>query len=301
MKFIQSLFFFLALGGLAASVSADELGFDPVKEDPIVVDRQFPPSTVELSIASGDAAMHGLLYLAQGKGPHPTLVLLHGFPGFEQNLDLAQTLRRTGFNILVFHYRGTWGSEGVFSILSARDDVAAAVSFLRDPKNTSAERIDATRIGLAGHSLGGFLALEAGAIDSDISCIIALAPANMGVMAEAARTDPEYRATLEEDTGQMGPVNGVSGEIMVEELLSHPELNAVTLAPQLAPRPLLLIGASSDTVLPYQVFHTPLAVAYQAIDWPDLKIILMDGDHNFSWNRLALARNVSGWAESYCK
>lgn len=244
--------------------------------------------------------MHGLLYLAQGKGPHPTLVLLPGFPGYEQNLDLAQSLRRAGFNILTFRYRGSWGSEGIFSILNARDDVAAATRFLRNPENPSATRIDGARIGLVGHAMGGFLALEAGAIDQELSCIVALAPANMGVMAEAARTDPEYRAALEEESGKMGPVNGVSGEVLVEELLSHPELNAVTLAPQLAPRPLLLVGASSDTVLPNAIFHTPLTIAYQSLEWPALRVVLMDGDHSFSWNRIALTRKVTDWAQANC-
>ncbi len=28
--------------------------------------------------------MNALFYLASGTGPHPTLLLLHGFPGYEQ-------------------------------------------------------------------------------------------------------------------------------------------------------------------------------------------------------------------------
>ena len=39
------------------------------------------------------------------------VLLLHGFPGNEKNLDLAQDLRADGFNVLFFHYRGAWGSE----------------------------------------------------------------------------------------------------------------------------------------------------------------------------------------------
>jgi esterase/lipase len=50
--------------------------------------------------------MYGLLYLAQGKGPHATVLFLHGFPGNEKNIDLAQAVRRAGFNALVFYYRG---------------------------------------------------------------------------------------------------------------------------------------------------------------------------------------------------
>lgn len=33
------------------------------------------------------------LYTAGGEGPHPTILLLHGIPGSEQNLDLAQAFR----------------------------------------------------------------------------------------------------------------------------------------------------------------------------------------------------------------
>ena len=48
----------------------------------------------------------GMMLGANGQGPHPTIVLLHGFPGNEKNLDLAQSLRRAGYNVLFFHYRG---------------------------------------------------------------------------------------------------------------------------------------------------------------------------------------------------
>ena len=32
--------------------------------------------------------------IAAGAGPHPTMLLLHGLPGNERNLDLAQAARR---------------------------------------------------------------------------------------------------------------------------------------------------------------------------------------------------------------
>jgi pimeloyl-ACP methyl ester carboxylesterase len=58
--------------------------------------------------------LNAVIYVAAGKGPHPTLLLLHGFPGNEQNLDLAQAARRAGWNVLTLHYRGSWGSPGPF-------------------------------------------------------------------------------------------------------------------------------------------------------------------------------------------
>ena len=38
------------------------------------------------------------VYTAEGNGPHPVLIFTHGYPGHEKNLDLAQSLRRTGFS-----------------------------------------------------------------------------------------------------------------------------------------------------------------------------------------------------------
>ena len=77
-----------------------------------------------VQIFSGDAAMNAIVYTPGGTGPHPALVLFHGFPGNEQNLDLAQAARRAGFVVLTLHYRGSWGSPGTFSFANAAADGA---------------------------------------------------------------------------------------------------------------------------------------------------------------------------------
>lgn len=76
----------------------------------------------------------GVVYLAAGSQPHPTAILVHGFPGFEQNLDLAQSLRRAGWNVLAYHYRGSWGVAGSFSFLHCIEDADAEVAFALSPK-----------------------------------------------------------------------------------------------------------------------------------------------------------------------
>ena len=73
-------------------------------------DKAHPPRMEVLHIPSGGVEINGVAYLAGGAGPHPTLVLLHGLPGNEKNLDLAQAVRRAGWNVVTFfNYRGTWG------------------------------------------------------------------------------------------------------------------------------------------------------------------------------------------------
>lgn len=58
-----------------------------------------------------------VLYTAGGRGLHPTVLLLHGIPGCEKNMDLAQYLRRMGFHVLIFHYSGSWGSDGDYPVM----------------------------------------------------------------------------------------------------------------------------------------------------------------------------------------
>src|SRR5207247_5808074 len=98
--------------------------------------------------------LNGVVYVAQGRGAHATVVFLHGFPGDQKNADLAQAVRRAGFNALVFHYRGAWGSPGTYSYSHVLEDVTAALTWLRDPTTVDSMRIDPKRLILVGHSLG---------------------------------------------------------------------------------------------------------------------------------------------------
>ena len=93
-----------------------------------------------------------VLYTAGGKGPHPTVLLLHGIPGCERNLDLAQTLRRAGFHVMTFHYSGSWGSEGDYSLHHNLEDAAAVLDFMLQDSSFD---IDKAHIYAVGHSMGG--------------------------------------------------------------------------------------------------------------------------------------------------
>ena len=96
------------------------------------------------------------LTLPPGAGPHPAVVLVHGFgathemmlPQYEQHFAAA------GIATLAFDYRNTGASDGLprqrISMRHQRADVAAALDFL-----AAHPQIDAERIGLWGTSLGG--------------------------------------------------------------------------------------------------------------------------------------------------
>ena len=71
-----------------------------------------------------------VLYTAAGAGLHPAVILLHGIPGCERNLDLAQALRRAGFHVMTFHYSGSWGSDGSYSLLHNLEDAETVLDFI---------------------------------------------------------------------------------------------------------------------------------------------------------------------------
>src|SRR5579863_10657922 len=151
--------FLTAVAGLALLGAAQAQEAAPpipasVISDP-APDPDHPPHSSQVLVPSHGEGMNALFYLAGGAGPHPTMVLLHGFPGNEQNLDLAQAIRRAGWNVLTVHYRGSWGSQGTFSIAHAVEDGDAAVAFLRRPEVAAKFGIDPSRMVMGGHSMGG--------------------------------------------------------------------------------------------------------------------------------------------------
>src|SRR5947199_301074 len=145
---------------LLAAVHAQTPACDTlaVANVPLTSVSLYPPTLADVRIPSSGARMNGVLYLAQGKGPHPTVLVLHGFPGTEKNADLAQVVRRAGFNALIFHYRGAWGSEGNYSLSHVLEDVAAALRWLRQPAVADSYRANTRRLILVGQRLGGFAA-----------------------------------------------------------------------------------------------------------------------------------------------
>ena len=118
-----------------------------------------PARSTELFIPSGNSQIAGLIYSANGLQKHPTLLLLHGYPGNERNLDIAQIVRSHGWNVIYFDYRGSWGSQGKFSFKNCVEDVVNVVAFCN--KYQDSLKIDTSNIVLFGHSMGGWVVLKA--------------------------------------------------------------------------------------------------------------------------------------------
>ena len=175
--------------------------------------NQAHPARMEvLHIPSGGLAINGVAYLAAGAGIHPTLVLMHGLPGNEKNLDLAQAVRRAGWNVITFNYRGSWGSPGKFSFAGNLEDARSVLAFIRDPANAKKLGVDPARIVLAGHSMGGWVTAMTAEHDPAVAGVILICAANMG---RAGQTHAETLATMADN---METLAGVTPESMAAEI-----------------------------------------------------------------------------------
>lgn len=272
-------------------------GPDPATADPATFDAQFPAAIGAMPIPSAGHAMLARAYIAQGAGPHPAVILMHGMPGNEQNIDLAQAMRRAGWTVLMFHYRGAWGSAGDFGFANAVDDVGAALAYARSAEAAQGLRLDPARIVLVGHSLGSFAALQAAARDPRVKAIAAISPWSPHVAGAEAARDPQVRQQVQEAyQSAMGPLKGTSGETLTEEAMRRgPDWRFERLAPQLAGRSVLLVGGTRDRGT--KLYLAPLATALKATPSVRLSEAVIDTDHNFSDRRVALARVVIAWLD----
>jgi len=278
---------------LAAPLPAQVYSQAVVADPP--VDAHVPAEMVAFRLPSHGALLNAVFYLASGKGPHPTMLLLHGFPGNEQNLDLAQAVRRAGWNVLTLHYRGSWGSPGAFTFAHCAEDADAAVEFLRAPEAAAKYRIDPSRIVVGGHSMGGMMAARGVADDAHVAGLILIDAwdiAGDGRKLKGAPAAAVEALKTQELAGDLPPLAGTSLDQMVAELAeASPSLDLVATTKAVLPRPILILGAERANGPGMRT----LAAATEAAGGKDVSLIVMPTDHSFSDHRLALEDAVVRW------
>lgn len=249
-------------------------------------DPAYPARVEVLHIPSAGLEINGLAYVASGPGAHPTLVICHGWPGNEKNLDLAQAVRRAGWNAITFNYRGSWGSPGEFHFAQVPEDAAAVVKWLRRPEVAASLGVDARRIAIAGHSMGGWATARVAAADPTLLGAILIAPADMGGLGKLKRGDVVKAAADNAETLVTTP------EKMADELIAQSKQFALAqTATGLAKVPLLVL--TSDDGLADSA--NSLVAAIRAQGSTRVQTQHFSTDHSWSDARLALASSVIDW------
>ncbi|MGK9369973.1 alpha/beta hydrolase family protein [Melioribacter sp. Ez-97] len=273
------------------------MNFDLVINDPRHYDPEYPSSMIPVSFESKGSRLLGTYFIAAGKGPHPLIMLLHGFPGNEVNFDLAHVFRRQGFNVLVFHYRGCWGSQGDYSWENLPDDLDAAIAFVKSNKDYAKFRTDTSKIILAGHSMGGFASLYYSVFHDEIKNVVSMAGFNAGAFGELLKINKEifdYSADKIKDAAKI--VNNTSAEKLLNELISNADKwNLLKYSSKLSQKRLLIIGAKYDATAPLEIHHLPLIASLQMAGAAELEEMTLDCGHSFADRRIELARIISNW------
>lgn len=143
-------------------------------------------------IGPGDTGvtLAGTLTLPTGDGPHPAVVLISGsgpqdrdetILGHKPFWVIADHLTRRGIAVLRYDDRGTAESTGDFAAATSADfadDARAALRYL-----ATRSEIDATRLGLVGHSEGGYIApmVASGPDAAQVAFAVLIAPPAVGI------------------------------------------------------------------------------------------------------------------------
>jgi uncharacterized protein len=251
------------------------------------VDAAHPAAMTVLHIPSHGVLINGLVYQPSGPGPHPTLVICHGLPGNEKNLDLAQAVRRAGWNAVTFNYRGSWGSPGVYRFAQNLEDARAVLAYLRDPANAARLAIDTKRIVLAGHSMGGWVTAKTAAEDHALAGAILFSAADMGAIGGMPR---ERIVALM--AGDMESLAGVTAESMTDEVVMNAKAFGFGDAAQrLTGTPLLVLSAD-DGLAPTT---DKLVKAIEAGGGRRVTSIHVKTDHGWSDRRILLESTIINW------
>jgi pimeloyl-ACP methyl ester carboxylesterase len=229
-----------------------------------------------------------------GRPDSPKVLLLHGFPGTELNFDLAHSLRRAGFLVVVPHYRGSWGMGGTYSWTHVLEDAHACAAWMRSPAFTAAHG-DGELHAVIGHSLGGFAALQAG-VAVPTARVASIAGYNFGAAASRDRANPVVREALGRDWEPATlPLAGTSGRALAEEALGCPEdWNLDRLGCRYAGRDVLLVSAGRDEIAPRSVHHDPLVASF-ADAGVNVSDECLDTDHSLASARTRLCDVVCRW------
>lgn len=273
--------------------------FNAVSEDNPNINLEYPPTIKPIIVTIENEKLIGTFFKTAGKEISPIVFLLHGFPGNEVNYDIAHAIRRFGFNVVVFHYRGSWGSSGNFSISNSLEDVNSIIEYFSKPEIADEFNYDKEKIILIGHSMGGFISLIASMKYPNIKNVASLAGFNFGLFTDYILTHPEFKEiTMEGLASGAELVTNSNAEKLFDEMVKNREnWNIAKRAIELKEKNILIIAAELDTVAPSELHNTPLVYSLKKAD-VSVNSQIMQCGHSFSSMRIKLTTEIVNWLES---
>ena len=249
----------------------------------------FPYRAEDVTYAGQGVDVAGTLTVPEGPGPHAAVLLVTGSGAQDRNeqlyghkpfMLLADTLTRAGYAVLRVDDRGIGGTGGELATSTFDEltgDVVAGVEYLR-----GRPEVDGARIGLLGHSEGGYI-VPLAAQRTDIAFAVLMA----GPAAHGEEVLVEQNRRLMESAG--APPDAVEQQVVfARELVrllraedyagarrlmrAQLQAQAAGLPPEQQPAPEQIEAQIAATASPYYrsfVVHDP-APSLQALNVPVL-------------------------------
>jgi len=257
-----------------------------------------------ITIERDTVLLKGKFYESKEEGFLPTLVLLPGFPGDENDvIGLGPRLSQFGVNVMMFNYSGTHKSQGRWGFKSVQADITAALKFLHNSININKFGIDTTNIILGGHSYGGGMAMSFAIEHPEIDKVISIAGNDWGEHFEDYVRDANLKTAIDgmvDWAVSSGTVRPEKGELPKELLANGTDgldssLYLKRNAEILAQKNVLLICAWNDTGVFIEKYVLPLYRALQKENAKHVRIIAYQDDHNFNNSRDEMANSIKDW------
>ena len=192
-----------------------------LQEAAIEADTNKPYHSEEVSFTNGSITFAATLTVPNAGSRFPAVVLVAGSGvldrdeenfGHKPFLLLADALSRNGFAVLRYDERGGYGTVGGYPYASSEPLATDAMAALRYLKTRP--EVDASRVGLMGHSEGGLIAvMNAAKHPDEVAFIVSLAgpgvngfelgmqQARLGFKVRGLEPDPSYLQLCEEKYG----------------------------------------------------------------------------------------------------
>jgi len=234
-----------------------------------------------IDIESDTIAAYALI--ADGKSRKETVILIKGYPGNDNNFDLAHELRNNGFNVLVFDHRGAWRSQGTYLYSNCLKDIEYVIDFLIQPQISEDLHIDIDSFILIGRSLGGGVALISGSQISNVKKIVGISNVNYGELMEGYSDISELKNYSKYMQKQI-MMNHDINEFLTELLDFKKEYNIINYSEQLSEKDILIIEDSHKNDSWINQLKNP-AIRY------------LDSDHNFVSEREEMISEIINWVK----